>query len=187
MRNAQHGHAFPHDLATALTVSLLNQPPPAQVHQQSTTCPATEIKSRKETRIKQQTSAPIREASMPTASQGLGEMRKVSQQLSIPPGAALPTEKVPSNDDTPKMPQTTNMSNLQSLNIDESSMEGGIRPRENITPLRTISGNSLDKGGKRTRNFTPASAKAIDEEDEPQRASPRVRLTPFVEDIPDQV
>jgi hypothetical protein len=32
-----------------------------------------------------------------------------------------------------------------------------------------------DKAIKRTRQFTPASAKAIDDEDEPRRSSPRVR------------
>ena len=49
--------------------------------------------------------------------------------------------------------------------------------------LRAVSGNSVDKGSKRLRNFTPASAKVIDEEDEPRRSSPRVRLTPFFEDV----
>ncbi|KAJ8119234.1 hypothetical protein ONZ43_g3777 [Nemania bipapillata] len=36
-------------------------------------------------------------------------------------------------------------------------------------------GSGSDKGIKRTRQFTPASAKAIDDEDEPRRGSPRVR------------
>ncbi|KAH6623696.1 hypothetical protein F5144DRAFT_369851 [Chaetomium tenue] len=46
------------------------------------------------------------------------------------------------------------------------------------------SGKGISKvnGGilaKRSRNFTPASVKAIDEEDEPRRASPHVRATGF--------
>ncbi len=36
-------------------------------------------------------------------------------------------------------------------------------------------GSGSDKGIKRTRQFTPASAKAIDDEDEPRRSSPRGR------------
>lgn len=35
--------------------------------------------------------------------------------------------------------------------------------------------SSSDKGTKRTRQFTPASARAIDDEDEPRRSSPRGR------------
>lgn len=45
-----------------------------------------------------------------------------------------------------------------------------------VAALGTGSGSGSDKGTKRSRNFTPASAKAIDEEDEPRRASPRVRM-----------
>lgn len=37
-------------------------------------------------------------------------------------------------------------------------------------------GPGSDKGTKRTRHFTPASSKAIDDEDEPRRSSPRVRV-----------
>ncbi|KAJ8125301.1 hypothetical protein O1611_g8339 [Lasiodiplodia mahajangana] len=48
----------------------------------------------------------------------------------------------------------------------------------NIEPNPTTDsriGSGSDKGIKRTRQFTPASAKAIDDEDEPRRSSPRGR------------
>lgn len=45
-----------------------------------------------------------------------------------------------------------------------------------VAALGTGPGSGSDKGTKRGRNFTPASTKAIDEEDEPRRASPRVRM-----------
>lgn len=48
--------------------------------------------------------------------------------------------------------------------------------------LRLISGN-FEKGTKRTLNFTSASAKVIDEEDDPRRHSPGSHLTPFPESI----
>jgi hypothetical protein len=37
--------------------------------------------------------------------------------------------------------------------------------------------SAMRKGTKRVRNFTPASARAIDEEDEPRRRSPSLRQT----------
>jgi hypothetical protein len=44
--------------------------------------------------------------------------------------------------------------------------------RTSAVPTPTMS----DKGAKRTRTFTPASARAIDEEDEPRLGSPRERI-----------
>ncbi|KAK0724990.1 hypothetical protein B0H67DRAFT_641462 [Lasiosphaeris hirsuta] len=41
-------------------------------------------------------------------------------------------------------------------------------------------------GTKRTRNFTPASQKVIDEEDEPRRASPHVRIGGFGGELGDE-
>lgn len=45
-----------------------------------------------------------------------------------------------------------------------------------VAALGSGSGSGSEKGTKRSRNFTPASTKAIDEEDEPRQASPRVRM-----------
>ena len=41
-------------------------------------------------------------------------------------------------------------------------------------------------GMKRGRNFTPASSKVIDDEDEPRRASPHVRITGYVGGVADE-
>jgi hypothetical protein len=54
-------------------------------------------------------------------------------------------------------------------------------------PLRNSSAASLNAGGlgssrKRTRNFTPASSKAIDDEDQPLRPSPHMRASFGMED-----
>lgn len=64
--------------------------------------------------------------------------------------------------------------------------EFGVNITNQATPGQTYAGvaasgaapsSGSDKGNKRGRNFTPASAKAIDEEDEPRRASPRIRIS----------
>lgn len=44
-----------------------------------------------------------------------------------------------------------------------------------VAASSTAPGSGSDKGTKRSRTFTPASAKAIDEDDEPRRASPTMR------------
>lgn len=66
-----------------------------------------------------------------------------------------------------------------------SSGEFGTNIANHATPNQTYArvtasgsapGSGSEKGTKRSRNFTPASAKAIDEEDEPRRLSPRMRV-----------
>ncbi|KAK3990908.1 hypothetical protein QBC44DRAFT_238239 [Cladorrhinum sp. PSN332] len=47
------------------------------------------------------------------------------------------------------------------------------------TPRLGVGERSVSGGTKRTRTFTPASARAIDEEDEPRRVSPHVRIAGF--------
>lgn len=52
----------------------------------------------------------------------------------------------------------------------------------NASGVNCLGGPSMGSGSagtKRTRNFTPASQKVIDEEDEPRRASPHVRIAGF--------
>lgn len=46
---------------------------------------------------------------------------------------------------------------------------------------------SSDKGAKRVRHFTPASVQGLEDECDPNRGSPRIRLTPFAEDTPTQM
>lgn len=56
-----------------------------------------------------------------------------------------------------------------------------------VAASATGPGSGSEKGTKRGRHFTPASAKAIDEEDEPRRASPRMRVaSTFPLDVQDQ-
>ena len=56
-----------------------------------------------------------------------------------------------------------------------------------VTASCTGPGSGSEKGAKRGRTFTPASARAIDEEDEPRRASPRMRVaTTFPMDAEDR-
>ncbi|KAK4162434.1 hypothetical protein QBC43DRAFT_79194 [Cladorrhinum sp. PSN259] len=56
-----------------------------------------------------------------------------------------------------------------------------------LAETTNIGGGGSGGGGgtKRTRNFTPASARAIDEEDEPRRVSPRMRIAGFGVDVGD--
>jgi hypothetical protein len=48
-----------------------------------------------------------------------------------------------------------------------------------------IAMEQLGSGSKRTRQFTPASARVIDEEDEPRRTSPRARIAGYGGEIAD--
>ena len=49
-----------------------------------------------------------------------------------------------------------------------------------VTPSSDSTGQlSSDKGTKRSRHFTSASARAIDDEDEPRRPTPRLRHSPL--------
>ncbi|KND90082.1 hypothetical protein TOPH_05293 [Tolypocladium ophioglossoides CBS 100239] len=170
-----HSASIPSDLANSLTNSLLNQPMPVHMQQPNFHAPMGEIKSRKENRF-QQLAGPSPSA-IPTAltsCQDHQEMRRVSQQMYMPSGASLPVCTVSSQANSPEAVQRV------------SSMGGELSAGVNNlstcdTPLSAASGNSVEKGTKRVRNFTPASARAIEEEDEPRRGSPRVRLTPFTE------
>jgi hypothetical protein len=55
-------------------------------------------------------------------------------------------------------------------------------PREFPNPENKA---SVEKGNKRSRNFPPGSTKPFeDDEDEHQRASPRIRLSPLSEGHP---
>lgn len=56
---------------------------------------------------------------------------------------------------------------------------GGCGDKSSATDMTTsgTGGTAVEKGTKRIRNYTSASARAVDE-DEPGRGSPRVRLTP---------
>ncbi|KYK56095.1 NADH dehydrogenase -like protein [Drechmeria coniospora] len=168
-----HNSAIPSDLANTLTNSLLNQPMPLQL-QHGFHTPAMEVKSRKETRFQ---TVGASQAALP--GQDHVDVRRVSQQTYMAPGSSVPATTLPSRAGSP---QTQSSEMAGPFKCDDV---GACINLTKEVPLSASWGSSAegrssaDKGTKRGRNFTPASARAIDEEDEPQRASPRVRLTPF--------
>lgn len=167
------------DFAHSLTHSLLNQPHPlppvpqsVQPHQIQ--LPASEVKSRKENRhlnnagsVSSSTNpspsieAQIRKFSTANTAFGIiGNDRMGSSASGSGPAFSRRTSAVEFGRD---------ITNTASPN----------QTYAGVAAAGTDPGSSSDKGIKRGRNFTPASAKAIDEEDEPRRASPRIRATTF--------
>ncbi|KAK4194918.1 hypothetical protein QBC40DRAFT_26287 [Triangularia verruculosa] len=160
----QHRHdasLLPPTLASSLTQSLLNQPIPL---------PSSEVKSRKETRHHL----------------GLADPNTLDTPI---PGA-----------------RTAACNSSRSSSAASSNGDAGARGAlffsgsdkvENCAPsavpdqpLFSSSSRSTSvgelcygSGMKRNRTFTPASARAIDDEDEPRRASPCVRIGGFGSDI----
>lgn len=154
---------------------------PVHMQQPNFHAPVEEIKSRKENRF-QQLAGPSPPA-IPTAltsGQDHQEMRRVSQQMCMPSGASLPVCTVSSQVNSPEPVQR-----VSSLGRELSAGVSNLSTSD--TPLSAASGNSVEKGTKRARQFTPASARVMDEEDEPRRGSPRVRLTPFTERAADEI
>lgn len=163
--------SMPPELAASLTNSLLNQPLPLQVQPQ-TQAPAWEVKSRKENRGSQADPSPSAISTTPMAKPSRGEVRLASQKVYVPSGGApaldansqIDGSPLPGGDVSPRMPSTGE------FGVDITNVAGSGTLSPNI---------AADNRSKRLRNFTPASAKAIDEEDEPRRPSPHVRASPF--------
>ncbi|KAM4054298.1 NADH dehydrogenase (ubiquinone)-like protein [Hirsutella rhossiliensis] len=178
-----HNSSIPSDLAHSLTNSLLNQPMPLHFQQPNFHAPASEVRSRKENR-RQQPAGPSPSAAS-TFGQDHQEMRRVSQQMYIPPGASVPVCTVNSQVNSPQDQDLPGPE--QSQQGRSSDSEPG--PGSNMVDVKdaAVGGAGVitaEKGTKRIRNYTPASVRAIDEEDEPRRGSPRVRLTPFTNEVP---
>ncbi|PHH93069.1 hypothetical protein CDD83_1354 [Cordyceps sp. RAO-2017] len=166
-----HSSSLPADLASSLTNSLLNQPMPLHFQQPNFQPPATEIRSRKENR-RQQPGGPSPPAPPTTQTlvQDHHEMRRVSQQLYMPSGGSLPvgvgTSQIDSPQSQDRAPRVSSMCSESGKAVtNDGGLAGGL-------------GGTAEKGTKRIRHCTPVSIRAIDEEDEPRRGSPRVRLTP---------
>jgi hypothetical protein len=178
--------AIPAGLATSLTSSLLNQPAPSQVQHHGSHIPAPEIKSRKETRLQpdaRPSPSDDSSTSIPPQEQHR-DLRKVSHQMYMAPGASVPTVIAPQQIQNHQHPKSRNVSESVKRTASNGDFGANITNQPLAdTALRAVSGNSMEKVSKRSRNFTPASAKVIDKEDEPRRPSPRVRLTPFLEDV----
>ncbi|KAK3384852.1 NADH dehydrogenase-like protein [Podospora didyma] len=197
-----HSMGLPPDLATSLTHSLLNQPFPLPIQPHNIPLPSSEVKSRKENRqLAVGESNALSGLSTPHIDHV--EDRKFSQSGfnlgSVESGHVLagPSENA----------ECASPANLQSATRTNSVSRNGTAADfgSNITnfsagPLNNMgdtTGNTLNlgfgsnsnnnntsgSGMKRTRTFTPVSAKVIDEEDEPRRASPHVRIAGFGADM----
>ena len=90
-------------------------------------------------------------------------------------------------DTGPVPPTTTTTNNTTTTAITSSSSCSSSAAAGQTDSAACAGAGNVESGGggnsgggnvapKRTRTFTPASVKAIDEEDEPRRASPRVRV-----------
>lgn len=166
------------ELANSLTQSLLNQAHPCPGTLQSAQAhmiplPASEVRSRKENRHLNNSSFAHSPSS--NASPSLeAQVRKFSQTNNA---FGVIGNRADSSSSAPTYSRRT------------SAGEFGTEITNQATPNHTYAGvaasgnppgSSSEKGAKRTRNFTPASAKAIDEEDEPRRVSPRMRIATSV-------
>ena len=180
-----HAANIPADLAASLTNSLLNQPLPIPILPQIT-LPTSAIKSRKDHKLVSSVpSNPSSESSTPQTSQ-LGSRKSSQSIFNVEPRGrtASASGGAPSMHNSPSLNAqrifSTTLSNTPSMddfgtnitNIINMSQDG-LHPS---TECSKISSNVPTIGVKRTRAFTPASARAIDEEDEPRRASPLLRL-----------
>jgi hypothetical protein len=130
--------------------------------------PAAEVKSRKENRLGHLNNAsPSTHAQSGHMVQGQTsttpmvndhiETRKVSQSVFGLIGGGMSMGTVPVEQ------QPTAVTPSMSHSVNE------IVPRSGSL--------SAEQSSKRMRNFTPASSRVIDEEDEPRRSSPRVRIS----------
>ncbi|KAI1858465.1 uncharacterized protein JN550_012598 [Neoarthrinium moseri] len=167
---------FPADLATTLTNSLLNQPMPISAPTASIPLPSSAVKSRKENLFGDATSD-----NTPILGLDHLDMRRVSQSvLPLQPrsGEVSSTNSPPSSRTFSGVFSNGSGSaggdfgvNLTNVNTVPSFTHHGT---DADTPGATASSN--DKSVKRSRNATPPSTRAIDEEDEPRRSTPRVRI-----------
>lgn len=149
---------LPSDLATSLTRSLLNQPFPLPVHHCNPTLPATNSKVNKDRQQASLSQSNTREPTVATSSSSTsscGEFACMGANI----GSDHSGTSLSSLGNTSSGPAEPSSSSGQS----GSSALGGSKTTNNGT------------APKRLRNFTPASVKAIDEEDEPRRTSPHTR------------
>ncbi|KAI8628010.1 hypothetical protein F5Y19DRAFT_486329 [Xylariaceae sp. FL1651] len=163
---------FSTEFATSLTHSLLNQPHPLPVQGSSIAFPASEIKSRKENRLND---VPAKD----TAHSDHIDIRKLSQSVFNQQGKASRDTSITSNT-TPSQSTFSGVFSHRSHSGPEFGNDltnsGNMFTHGNDDSKATAdsrTGSGADKSIKRTRQFTPASVKAIDDEDEPRRSSPR--------------
>ncbi|KAJ9148809.1 NADH dehydrogenase-like protein [Coniochaeta hoffmannii] len=169
------------DFAHSLTHSLLNQPLPMQP--QNIPPPASGIKSRKERDTRFLTFHGSNPASATSTPQGAHpDIRKFSQPLFNPaPGVFNNSSNTAST--SPASPTFTSATSSRNASNTDSGPNVATAGSANTPgPLGNSSSASLNaaavgSGRKRNRNFTPISAKAIDDEDQPLRPSPHMRAS----------
>ncbi|KAI8723081.1 hypothetical protein NCS52_00163100 [Fusarium sp. LHS14.1] len=180
-----HNAVLPEDLALSLTASLLSQPMPLQPHAPPTRTSTPEVRSRKENR-KRHSTCPIPSTLSTSTTVGLDhhDQRKVSQQLYIPSNGSIPLPLAQSQARSPNSshPDLAKRSYSMGKLVSAQSPSTQSSPREFPNNENKA---SVEKGNKRSRNFVPGSSKPFEEdEDEHQRASPRIRLSPLSEGHP---
>jgi hypothetical protein len=183
---------IPSDLAQSLTESILSQPPPLQLQSADHEVESQLVRSRKEN-SRQAQRVDARPLAISSATGGLVEpqpIRKVSQTLShvsvgstvsaSTGGVSLEDDLILSRTNSPLRSVSQHCLQLRSsLELEPPADFPGDSVSNNT--LAVSSGNTMNKGTKRTRNFTPGSAKAVDEENEPRRVSPRLNTSSFRE------
>lgn len=185
--------AIPADLATSLTQSLLNQPLPLPTQTVGIPLPAVEIKSRKENRLLNvELSNPSLASSGPRGDHA--ESHKFSEPAPGLVATGFSTGLLASSGTNPSTASSASSQALFSASVSRNASTsefgkiitnlipealpqpiGMGKPTSNPPGGSTPGHNGgSDKGSsvKRARIFTPASARAIDEEDEPRRGSP---------------
>ncbi|KAH7027257.1 uncharacterized protein B0I36DRAFT_432572 [Microdochium trichocladiopsis] len=173
---------IPGRLAATLTQSLLNQPVPLPVGPIQAQQPASEVKSRKENRASSSSSAGGGASLL-----NHNDMRRVSQ--SALSHNCLGSADSAASTSSPSSRVTSGVPSHGSSHEDEIQVVTVAKTHSVLQPLddkvlnHSVTGQKsgnksvTDKGNKRIRQFTPASVKAIDEEDEPRRPSPHLRVT----------
>jgi hypothetical protein len=167
--------SFSTELATSLTHSLLNQPHPLPVQGSNIAIPAPEVKSRKENRLAND--APIEG----TTNLDHIDMRKVSQSVynevdKVSRDTSSTTDMPPSQSTFSGVFSQRSHSGPEFGNdlTNSGILFSHVNTDSHVAAENRI-GSGSDKALRRTRQFTPASAKVIDDEDEPRRGSPRGR------------
>lgn len=105
------------------------------------------------------------------------ETRHVSQQLYTPQGPSIAIGKVGMAENS-----LNHSDYCASVMTRGNALQAGCPGHKPSSEVQDEEAkHSGGKGAKRMRNFISVSSRAIDEEDETRRLSPRVRLTSFLE------